>query len=219
MLLKEICSEEKLIKILRTTTIVFVDFEDVDADENDENNSWSDAVISLACLDYLYKKYPGYDEGVLTQMKSTLVTGKQLAEIGEFYNVDKFIRVGSGESLSKKTIGRAVEAVIGAFFLEEGYNDTLDRLNVIFQQIESGEITQVVHNYKGDLQKFCQTTFKTDPKYTVLWTDGEDHNKQFNVCVFLNKKPYACGNGTSIKNAEQEAAKSALFSIQAEQGH
>ena len=179
MLLKEICSEEKLIKILRTTTIVFVDFEDVDADENDENNSWSDAVISLACLDYLYKKYPGYDEGVLTQMKSTLVTGKQLAEIGEFYNVDKFIRVGSGESLSKKTIGRAVEAVIGAFFLEEGYNDTLDRLNVIFQQIESGEITQVVHNYKGDLQKFCQTTFKTDPKYTVLWTDG--------VCVSPKK--------------------------------
>lgn len=47
MLLKEICSEEKLIKILRTTTIVFVDFEDVDADENDENNSWSEYCINI----------------------------------------------------------------------------------------------------------------------------------------------------------------------------
>lgn len=174
-----------------------------------------DAVISLACLDYLYGKYPTKTEGELTEIKATLVNGKQLAEVGYHFGVDKHIRVGTGESISAKTVGRAVEAVIGAYFLMEGYEQTRFRLEPIFSKIEVGEISQVSYNYKGELQKHFQEVYKCDPFYKLVKSTGPDHDKRFCVQVTLcgYNNIFGYGHGKSVKDAEQDAAKNSLSSI------
>ena len=188
-------------------------------ESNERLELLGDAVISLACIDYLYKKYPTHNEGSLTQLKTNLVNGKQLAEIGEYFHLDKHVRLGNGEVISKKTVGRAVEAVVGAFFLSEGYDKTKLKLTALFEKVESGEIPLVAFNYKGELQKFSQAAFKVDPEYNLGSITGADHERLYMIRVSIKGTTYGKGQGTSIKDAEQEAASDALFQIQAEQGH
>ena len=179
-----------------------------------------DAVISLACVDYLYAKWPGLDEGALTQLKTNLVNGKQLAEIGEYFDLSKHVKLGHGETISKKTIGRAVEAIVGAFFLLEGYDLTYDRLKSLFQMVEVGEIPQASYNYKGELQKYAQSSYKVDPRYKCVLIVGPDHNRTYHVVVTIpGSKDGGDGEGTSLKDAEQDAARVALESISAWQGN
>ena len=180
-------------------------------ESNERLELLGDAVISLACIDYLYKKYPNSDEGVLTQLKTNLVNGKQLAKIGEFLKLDKQVKLGNGETLSSKTLGRAVEAVIGACYLEEGYELTRLRLTGIFDRIETGEIPVVSYNYKGELQRFAQEAYKVDPKYYCISTFGPDHSKTYLVEVHVKGIRVGTGDGTSIKDAEQSAAQNALI--------
>lgn len=174
-----------------------------------------DAVISLACIDYLYEKYPDYDEGILTQKKSTLVNGNQLAEIGQYLHLDSQIKLGAGETLSRKTLGRAVEAVAGALFLLDGYVATKQQLYPIFDLVESGDIPQAMFNYKGELQKYTQRVYRQDPEYKILHVSGSDHERNYTVKVTIQGSIVSgCGAGSSIKNAEQAAAKDAIVYLE-----
>lgn len=168
-----------------------------------------DAVLSLACVDFLYSKYPNLTEGQLTEKKVSMVNGKQLAEIGKVLKLESKIKLGNGEVLSERTLGRAVEAVIGAYYQTHGYEQTRELLNNVFAEMDSGSITQVTKNYKGDLQRWTQQQFKQDPTYRAS-SSGPAHQKSFTVSVYVNGRLLGRGIGTSKKNAEQEAAKTAL---------
>ena len=184
-------------------------------ESNERLELLGDAVISLACIDYLYKNYPSADEGVLTQLKTNMVNGKQLAEVGAYFNLDKYVRLGEGEVVSKKTLGRTVEAVVGASFLAEGYERTRNKLSILFKRLESGEIAQVTFNYKGELQKYFQSVYKVDPAYKLVKTTGPAHDRRYCVKVTINgaDNTFGYGHGTSVKEAEQEAARSAISLI------
>ena len=185
-------------------------------ESNERLELLGDAVISLACIDYLYKKYPTHNEGSLTQLKTNLVNGKQLAEIGEYFHLDKHVRLGNGEVISKKTVGRAVEAVVGAFFLSEGYEKTKLKLTALFEKVESGEIKQVATNYKGRIQEYSQIHYKVDPCYTCVLITGPDHKRTYHVVVTIpGSKDSGDGAGTSLKEAEQDAARELLSVISA----
>ena len=188
-------------------------------ESNERLELLGDSVISLLCINYLYNKYPQYDEGELTQIKTYMVNGKQLSLIGEKLGLDKRIKLGTGEVLSSKTVGRAFEALIGAYYLSMGFESTKKCLNLIFDQLDSGQIEQILYNYKGDLQKFSQLKFKEDPHYEVTKQSGQPHNREYTVKVTIksNKTLTGIGSGKSKKEAEQQAAKDLLTILEKKQ--
>jgi ribonuclease III len=184
-------------------------------ESNERLELLGDSVISLVCIDYLYSKYPQYDEGELTQLKTYMVNGKQLSLIGEKLGLNKRVKLGTGEVLSAKTVGRAFEALIGAYYLTTGFESTKKCLTLIFNQMDSGEIEQILYNYKGDLQKFSQFRFKEDPHYEVTKQSGQPHEREYTVKVIIksNKKLTGIGSGKSKKEAEQQSAKNLLAKL------
>lgn len=180
-------------------------------ESNERLELLGDAVISLACVEYLFRKYPNATEGELTERKTTLVNGKQLAEIGKLLRLEGCLKLGNGEVLSQKTLGRAVEAVIGAY-----YDFTLSQAQVskllheIFDKVEAGEIPQTLRNYKGILQKWSQQVHKQDPKYYLVNNKGPAHDKTFTMNVLVDGCVLGSGIGKSKKDAEQQAAQKAL---------
>lgn len=179
-------------------------------ESNERLELLGDAVISLACVDYLYSLYPGKTEGELTQIKTMMTNGRQLAEIGKRLDLGSAIKLGKGEALNERTLGRAMEAVVGALFLTKGYDVTKDLLVQIFDQMTTEKIPFVAVNYKGDFQALVRSSHQVDPTYRVLESVGPPHDRTFTVEAWIKNRAISSGSGKSIKDAEQDAARAAL---------
>ena len=187
---------------------------EINVESNERLELLGDAVLSLTCLQFLYKKYPSKSEGELTELKCSFINGSQLSKIGDLYGLADHVCVGSNEKLNSKMVGRAVEAVIGAFFLNHGLVDTYNELLPIFEATDSGEISKVLVNYKGQLQKYAQDKYKQDPVYIVIDTNGPAHDRTYRVAAQLtNGQILGYGIGSSKKLATQLAAQKALEAI------
>jgi len=190
---------------------------DLKRQHNERLEFLGDAVLELVVTEYLYKKYPQEEEGVLTNWRSALVKGKHLAEIASELDLGLFLYLSRGEERSggrKKNyiLANTLEALIVAIYLDLGYQHAhqfadkfiLKRLDIILEQGSHIDA-------KSRFQEIAQELLGITPDYNFLSETGPDHNKVFTMGLFLGKEKVAEGQGSSKQKAEQEAAQAGLI--------
>jgi len=175
-----------------------------------------DAVLELVVTEYLYKKYPKKSEGELTNWRAALVNADSLARIAEKLGFNDFLLLSKGESKEMNKaryyiLANTFEAFIGAFYLDQGYKNSYafiekNLLKELPQIIKKG----LYKDPKSRFQEEAQERLGITPVYKVLKEWGPDHDKHFEVGVFLNEELVAKSQGSSKQEAEVEAAKEGL---------
>ena len=172
-----------------------------------------DAILSAIVADYLFKKFPGKDEGFLTEMRSRIVSRDNLNKLSEKLGMHKFIKA-SAANMYRSIKGDAFEAFIGATFLDRGFNFTKKVIvnRIIKYHIDIDEIEANNYNYKSKLIEWTQHE-KKQIEFVVIDEIGNGFNKQYIVDVLINNIRSGTGRDYSIKKAEQNAAEKALENI------
>ena len=176
------------------------------SEHNERLEFLGDALLNLYVTEYLYNRFDSLDEGKLTQFKATIVSRENLAEIAQSIGLSNFIQTGKGEGLEGNSIaGNAVEALIGAVYLDKGLNFTEKFiLNLWSDHITASVITQI--DAKTKLQEYSLKIFKVLPIYKLISNTGPRHKPLFKVAVKLKNTKFFTAEGTSKKDAEQNAA-------------
>lgn len=191
---------------------------DFGMEHNERLEFLGDAVLELVVTSFLFRKYPQKAEGVLTSYRSAIVNTVSLTKVAEHIGLNDYLLLSKGE---KKDTGRArsiilanmVEAVIGAIYLDQGYDSAA---NFISDQILNViDIEEIVANKswidaKSRFQEKAQEKVGITPAYKTLKEVGPDHDKKFTLGVFLGDVQVATGIGPSKQEAEQKAAEMAL---------
>jgi len=175
-----------------------------------------DAVLGQAVATKLYRDFPHLSEGEMTKLRAMLVRRDALARIARSIELGKYLYLGKGEEASggrKKpaNLACALEAVIGAVFLNQGLNTT----ELCIERLFNSELERALSqpggtDYKSELQEFIQAKRQQLPSYHVIETSGPDHNKRFTVEVKSGDTILGKGSGRSKKVAENEAAHASL---------
>jgi ribonuclease-3 len=174
-----------------------------------------DAVLGLVLSELLIARYPEYDEGRLSKCRASLVNTGSLAAKTREIGIDAHVTLGKGE---EKTGGRAkvsilaamYEAVMGAIFIESGYDVVRDVIDGHFRHAIEALERVATSDPKTELQELCQEKFRAAPVYRVVEELGPHHARRFVVDVVLGERALARGEGHSKRSAEQEAARRAL---------
>ena len=179
-----------------------------------------DSVLDLIINDYLFWHFPQYAEGKLTRLRSSLTCQETLAQVASELELGKFLRLGKGEAKlggeeRSSNLADCLEAVIGAFYLDQGFAKTKeyvcswfqDKLQALHSLDDPGE---KVMDAKSYLQECTQRDIHKVPAYEEVSHRGPAHRKKFTVRVLIEGEEYAQGSDFSLKGAEQKAAAKAL---------
>lgn len=184
-----------------------------------------DAVLGMAVAGFLYEKLCGHSEGDLAKTKSVVVSEAILSEIATTIGIDQCLLLGRGEELSggrqkKALLADALEAVIGAYYLDSGYRTTEKFvLSLLIPEIEKVLSNKHHKDYKTLLQEFCQKKYKACPAYELIKNTGPDHDRTFWVSVAFADAVFGPEQGKSKKEAEQAAAEQAWKSLHKEKNN
>jgi len=178
-----------------------------------------DAVLGMAAAAHFYKEMRDIDEGRMTSLRSQITRGHALAGLARSLGVGAFLRMGRGEDGSggrdrKSNLEDALEAVIGAIYLDGGFKAAQKVFKRVFVPVID-ELSDDVWagNPKGKLQEFSQRRWKESPVYAVLKQEGPPHATKFTVSVTLRDGRSQRGKGRSKQDAERRAAKTLLESL------
>jgi len=175
-----------------------------------------DAVLELATTEALFEKFPKEPEGRLTTLRAALVNYVMLAALAKKVGLDKFLLMSRGEAKDtgrarEVILANAMEALIGAIYLDGGYSAASDFIRkVILPEISEVLDKELYRDPKSLLQEKTQASEKVTPAYKLLSEKGPDHKKIFTVGVYIGEKEVARGEGLSKQDAEVEAARRAL---------
>lgn len=193
------------------------------APHNERLEFLGDAVLSLCISSTLYQDYPKLTEGDLSRMRAHLVKEPTLAEIAQGMQLGDFLALGEGELKSggfrrPSILADALEAILGAIYLDSGFGATCKVIEHLYSPI----ITQLdpknlSKDPKTQLQEYLQGLKFPLPQYLIIATEGEAHEQHFKVeCVIPELSIRVVGEGASRRKAEQEAAKTAYASAMAQ---
>ena len=173
-----------------------------------------DAVLSLAVGDYLFRKYPLKDEGFLTKMRSKIVKRKTLNEISQKMGLHKILAQYSNGKVSNAMAGNALEALIGAIYLDQGYDRTYNFIisNLLRNYINISEIENIDDNYKSQLLEWAQ---KTGKNVNFVMNEKEKVNGRdfFHISLYIDDKKVSESEAYNKKSAEQKASYLAINQI------
>ncbi len=175
-----------------------------------------DSVLSLMVCTYIYKSFPAMTEGAMTKLRARVVCEQALAQYAHELVLGKYILLGKGEEASggrsrNSTLADALEALIGAFYIDQGWEETNRiALNLLKTQMDGFALSDVVFDYKTKLQEIVQQNGESVINYSLLAEEGPDHHKIFKMAVCINEQLAGSGEGRSKKEAEQVAARCAL---------
>ena len=185
------------------------------SEHNERLEFLGDAVLELAVTDALYRNY-AEPEGILTSWNTSLVRTESIGDAGEKLDYEPLLRMSRGEKngsdrARQQILANAFEALIGAIYLERGYEDAEAFITKhITSKLESILASGSWRDPKSHLQEVSQRIDGYTPVYKVLSEEGPDHDKVFTLGVYVGDKLMGKGNGSSKQNAQQEAAKAAL---------
>lgn len=176
-----------------------------------------DAVLEIVVTEYLYFNFPDKQEGILTSYRASLVNTKMLARTVEEIGADKYLFLSKGEARDNNEKARSsilantMEAIIGAIYLDQG-------MEVVRKFITENVISRMEHvlkeqlylDPKSEFQEIAQDKYGITPHYSVLSEDGPDHDKIFEVGIYLGDKKIAEGKGKSKQAAQVDAAQNGL---------
>jgi ribonuclease-3 len=179
-----------------------------------------DSVLNLAISYLLFKKFPDAHEGTLSVMRSQFVKRSSLASLFKELQFEGYLLLGKSQPLTgaiKKTsiLANAYEALIGAIFMDSGFNRALEIIQEHFEpHLQTQTPSALFNDFKSLLQIHSQQSYKQSPQYRVLNESGPDHDKWFQASVTIGGEVKGLGWGKSKKEAEQDAAKNALQELQ-----
>ena len=188
-------------------------------EDNESLEFLGDAVLGLAMADRLFREFPDYDEGRKSKARAQLVSAATLAELGDGLQLGDHLLLGRGEEKTggrrkRSLIADAFEAVVGAIYLDGGYEAAAAFLERTFrpllEQLRQDGVTAGTRDHKSALQEWLQARAQPLPGYRLANTTGPDHRKEFAVEVLVGDRLVATGSGQSKKEAEREAARRAL---------
>ena len=175
-----------------------------------------DSILGLIVAEYLFNEYSELREGDLTALRAALINSDSLLEVADKLNLKEYLLVSKGEKneLEKSHpyfLANAVEAIVGAIYLDKGLNDARKFVvKYILSKAENIFKTEAYIDPKSLFQEKSQENLNITPVYKTLKSWGPDHLKQFRVGVYLKKELIAEGEGHSKQEAEVSAAKEAL---------
>jgi ribonuclease III len=182
--------------------------------DNERLEYLGDAVLQLISAEYLYKHHPGATEGELTQTRSAMVNTNTLAllaeqlDLGSYLYLGKGIAKGGGRGL-KSLLANAFEALLGAIFLDAGYDAAYHYYLNRYRSLPSPAKDE---NFKGRLQQVAQERFGATPFYDSEGAKVGTH-REYTSVVFAGAEPLGTGHGASKQEAEQDAARAALQTL------
>lgn len=174
-----------------------------------------DAVLGLMVCEYLYRAYPDLLEGEMTKIKSDAVSRRKCARIADEMGLTDLLVIGKGmrsrSSLPPSLAAAALESVLGALYIDAGYEQSREFLEPYLKPIiERAARSGHQQNFKSVLQQHAQQAGGSPPCYTLLDEQGPDHDKAFLVAVDLDGQRFGPCWARSKKAAEQQAARTAL---------
>jgi ribonuclease-3 len=180
-----------------------------------------DAVLGLITCEQLYLRFPDYQEGDMTKVKSVVVSRRTCARISKLLHLGDYLFLGKGMNQHRvvppSLQADVFESLVAAIYLDGGLEVTKDFvLRYIGPEIEREAEGAQGGNYKSQLQQVAQREFSATPQYHLLDEKGPDHSKCFKISAVLGRHHYAAAWGRNKKEAEQKAAMNALAEINGE---
>ena len=198
-------------------------------EDNESLEFLGDAVLGLVMADRLFREFPDYDEGRKSKARAQLVSAATLAELGDELRLGDHLLLGRGEEKTggrrkRSLIADAFEAVVGAVYLDGGYEAAAAFLERAFRPLlerlrRDGVSPAGTCDHKSALQEWLQARAQPLPAYRLAGATGPDHRKEFAVEVLVGERLVATGSGQSKKEAEREAARQALAILAAGPRH
>jgi ribonuclease-3 len=189
-------------------------------DSNERLEFLGDAVLGLVVTDHIFRTYPELPEGELAKVRASVVNAGVLAELAEELHLGKALLLGKGEDQSggrekPSILADAMEAVIGAVYLDRGWDGARELvMSLLGERIAEAAAGPGGQDYKTRLQELAARRFEELPRYQVA-DDGPDHAKRFFATVYVAGEAHGAGEGRSKKQAEQAAAREAWQTLQA----
>lgn len=189
-------------------------------EHNERLEFLGDAVLELVVTDFLFRNH-GEQEGILTSWRAALVRTESIGAAGDKIGYEPLIRMSKGEKAGstrarQQILANAFEAVIGAIYLERGYDAAVVFINEhIISKLDTILDTGSWRDPKSHLQELVQRFDNHTPQYRVLDEVGPDHDKIFTLAVFSGETMIGKGTGPSKQIAQQEAARTALATYHA----
>ena len=187
------------------------------SEHNERLEFLGDALLNLYVTEYLYNRFDSLDEGKLTQFKATIVSRENLNKIAQSIGLSNFIQTGKGEGLEGNSIaGNAVEALIGAVFLDSNYSKTNRFLNKLLKEnLLTLEESTDLKDPKSKLQEHLQKRNLQLPLYSLKQKGSKEKKIEFKVfCEVKDLNISTIGNGKSRKKAELNAAQKLLNKVE-----
>ncbi|TSC94121.1 MAG: putative ribonuclease III [Candidatus Berkelbacteria bacterium Licking1014_85] len=184
-------------------------------DQNERLEFLGDAVLELVVTQYLYENFPN-PEGELTNWRAALVKGESLSKISSDLGINDLLFMSKGESKSTGRardliLANAFEALIGATYIDSGLL-VAEQFIIKYVICKLDDILEnkLYLDSKSRLQEWSQAKYGITPEYKVISETGPDHNKHFDIDVYIGDEKIGTGSGRSKQNAQQEAAYHAL---------
>ncbi len=187
--------------------------------DNERLEFLGDAILDVVVSDILLESFPNANEGQLSKMRAAVVNEKTLAQLAKSIYLQHCIRLGKGEAQTggnekASILSSTLEALIAAIYLDGGFSAVYPVVRYIFAPLfEEERELMAFYDHKTQLQEIIQAHWKVTPTYHLLEAQGPDHAKIFTIEVRMNGKTLASASGSSKKDAEQNAAKTAILSI------
>ena len=185
------------------------------SEHNERLEFLGDAVLELAVTDSLFRNHTE-QEGILTSWRASLVRTESIGDAGNKLGYEPLVRMSKGEKQGSERarmqiLANAFEALIGAIYLERGYEDA----NAFIQKHIYAKLEAIIsegswRDPKSHLQEVMQRKDGVTPRYVVIEEVGPDHDKIFTLGVYSGDRLVSQGSGPSKQHAQQEAAKAAL---------
>lgn len=182
-----------------------------------------DSVLRLVISEFLFDKYPDFQEGKLTKIRSYLVSDEFLYKIALNLNIDKYLNIGpheekDGGRKKESILACAMEAILGAIYKSTGFQNVKDFLYQIYNALDI-DINEIffIYNSKEILQQYTQSDSKSLPEYVLLSETGKAHDKTYEVCVIYNEQTLGTGIAKTKKEAEKIAAYNAIKKLKISQ--
>lgn len=170
-----------------------------------------DAILSTIVAEYLFKKYPNKDEGFLTKMRSKIVKRQTLNEIADNMGLDVILSEYSMGKMSNSMLGNALEALVGAIYIEFGYEKTKNYVikNILMKYLNINDLETRDDNHKSQLLEWCQKHGK-DINFATLSKFKLDKRDCFKVAIVIDGVEISTAEDFNKKAAEQTAANRAI---------
>ena len=181
-----------------------------------------DAVLNLIVGEFLFNKFPNSNEGDLSKTRASLVNEQGFTKLANAINLGDYIYLSDAEERNQgrtkaSILSDAFEAIMGAIYIEAGI-DTLKPmiLKLLEESYETINLDELFSDYKTALQEVTQSKFGCIPEYKLEGSTGPDHQKEFELSLWINGTLYATASGKSKKLAQQAAAKITLEKLKGE---